>query len=203
MRESTHQSTIRATTLSQLIQSYKLQRPSQQSSPRFNALSSSRHITLCREEGELAELFSAYGKVQHVRVLADRGVAYVKYDLASSAALAMEQLAAVGAVNDLGGCQRTLKISLASSVAPAPPAAQQADSASGGAGVVAAATGDPTGPSDGGGDGGGDGGDGDGDRESRGEHPGGAGAGGSVGGQHASTWDPEDDPPHSRQGGAG
>lgn len=40
----------------------------------------------------LQEAFEPFGKVQHIKVIRDKGVAYVKFDKASSGALAMENL---------------------------------------------------------------------------------------------------------------
>ncbi|KAI8471490.1 MAG: hypothetical protein J3K34DRAFT_233575 [Monoraphidium minutum] len=44
------------------------------------------------EEETLRVAFSDYGSVQHIKVIKDKGVAYVKFDKASSAAAAMEAL---------------------------------------------------------------------------------------------------------------
>lgn len=55
----------------------------------------SRLFIVCGKSVEadvLSSAFSPYGNVQNVKVIRDKGVAYVKYDLASSAALAMEVL---------------------------------------------------------------------------------------------------------------
>lgn len=47
-------------------------------------------------ESELERLFSAFGVLQSVRCLHDKGVAYVKFALASAAALAIESVALFG-----------------------------------------------------------------------------------------------------------
>lgn len=45
---------------------------------------------------DLTGFFSAFGEVQHVRCVGDEGVAYVKFALASAAALAIERVAELG-----------------------------------------------------------------------------------------------------------
>ncbi|KAF8057626.1 svkA [Scenedesmus sp. PABB004] len=71
------------------------------------------------EEGVLSGAFAPYGNVQQVKLIKDKGVAYVKFDKASSAALAMEALN--GAVLNNGRGPK-LKVLLAE--APTPRGAQ-------------------------------------------------------------------------------
>ena len=76
-------------------------------------------------ESELRDLFSSFGEVRSVRVLGDKGVAYVKFARASAAARALETVgdepdgegALEGGVATtrrfLGGCERLLRVMLA------------------------------------------------------------------------------------------
>eukprot|EP00878_Enallax_costatus_P022075 GHUV01023407.1.p1 GENE.GHUV01023407.1~~GHUV01023407.1.p1 ORF type:complete len:188 (+),score=39.98 GHUV01023407.1:110-673(+) len=73
------------------------------------------------EEDTMKAAFLPYGNVQNIKLIKDKGVCYVKYDKASSAALAMENLN--GAVLNNGRGPK-LKVLLAE--APTPRGAQQA-----------------------------------------------------------------------------
>eukprot|EP01024_Parvocaulis_polyphysoides_P031205 TRINITY_DN2826_c0_g3_i1.p1 TRINITY_DN2826_c0_g3~~TRINITY_DN2826_c0_g3_i1.p1 ORF type:complete len:196 (-),score=34.05 TRINITY_DN2826_c0_g3_i1:31-618(-) len=55
----------------------------------------SRLFVVCGKAAEMSDLesvFNKYGTVQYVKMVREKGVAYVKFDRASTAALAMEEL---------------------------------------------------------------------------------------------------------------